>query len=351
MTADSGETTGTTSLAKRRAIGIAAWVAGFVLYSFALGLPTTDPVLAFLWLWALTYAWNSHYPLRRHLRFLRDWLPMILLLQVYNVSRGFADDGFTPHAAELIAFDAWMFGGNVPTVWLQAHLYDPNHVQWWDVLVSVVYFSHFVAALIVAVLLWLRDRPEWGRFIRRWFFLMFFGLLTYFLYPAAPPWWAAKYGMIEPIARISTRGWDLIGLHGAGNMLNQAQIGLSNPVAAMPSLHTAFALLVVAFFFPKVRKRWIPVLVLYPLAMTFTLVYSGEHWIIDVLVGWIYVGITFAVVGYAEKWWARRKERRAAAKAEPEPETEATGGDEVSSERDGSPVSAGPDHAPASPPH
>ena len=38
-------------------------------------------------------------------------------------------------------------------------------------------------------------------------------------------------------------------MHGAGNMLNAGQVG-SNPVAAMPSLHTACALFVVLFFLP-----------------------------------------------------------------------------------------------------
>jgi membrane-associated phospholipid phosphatase len=78
----------------------------------------------------------------------------------------------------------------------------------------------------------------------------------------------------------------------------------------MPSLHTAFALFVVAFFLTTTRKRWWPLLLSYPLAMTFTLVYSGEHWVIDVLVGWAYVGLTFVAVGLAERWWAARRVRR-----------------------------------------
>ena len=81
-------------------------------------------------------------------------------------------------------------------------------------------------------------------------FLSVAGLVTYFVYPAAPPWWAAKYGLLEDVARISTRGWQAIGLHGAGNVLNAGQIA-ANPVAAMPSLHTAFALFVVVFFLAR----------------------------------------------------------------------------------------------------
>ncbi|WP_245736707.1 phosphatase PAP2 family protein [Micromonospora pattaloongensis] len=287
---------------------MSVWGVAFVAGWFGIGLPT-DPLYAFVWLWTATVAWNSHRPWRTHLRFARDWLPVVLLLAAYNLSRGFADNGATPHVLELVAADRWMFGwllgGDVPTVWLQERLYDPEAVRWWDVLASWVYFSHFVVALAAAVVLWLRNRDRWAAFMRRWAFLCATGLVTYFLYPAAPPWWAAKYGLLEEVARISTRGWRAFGMHGAGNLLNAGQIA-SNPVAAMPSLHTAFALFVVVFFLGSVRRRWWPLLLAYPLAMTFTLVYAGEHYVIDVLVGWAYVGMTFLVVGLAERWWRRR---------------------------------------------
>ncbi|MCN0178357.1 phosphatase PAP2 family protein [Salinispora arenicola] len=296
---------------RRRVITMSVWGVAFVIGWLAIGLPT-DPVYAFVWMWAATIAWNSARPWRSHLRFARDWLPVVLLLVLYNLSRGFADNGAVPHAYELIVADrvmfGWATGDQVPTVWLQQHLYQPD-VRWWDVLASWVYFSHFVVALAAAAVLWLRDRRRWAAFMRRWGFLCATGLVTYFLYPAAPPWWAAQNGLLEEVARISTRGWKVFGLHGAGNLLNAGQIA-SNPVAAMPSLHTAFALFVVLFFLRATRKRWWPLLLAYPLAMTFTLVYSGEHYVIDVLVGWAYVGMTFGAVGLAERWWAARRARR-----------------------------------------
>ncbi|PZV90798.1 PAP2 superfamily protein [Micromonospora phaseoli] len=305
------EPTATPDGGRRRVIAMSVWGVAFVAGWLVIGLPT-DPVYAFFWIWAGTIAWNSARPWRSHLRFARDWVPVVLLLVAYNLSRGFAyHDGTVPHAYELILADRLMFGwamdGQVPTVWLQQHLYHPE-VRWWDVLVSWVYFSHFVAALAAAAVLWMRERSRWAAFMRRWAFLCATGLVTYFLYPAAPPWWAAQNGLIEEVARISTRGWKAFGMHGAGNLLNAGQLA-SNPVAAMPSLHTAFALFVVLFFLRGVRRRWWPLLLAYPLAMTFTLVYSGEHYVIDVLVGWAYVGMAFLVVGRAERWWARRKAR------------------------------------------
>jgi hypothetical protein len=301
-------------------IGMSIWAVAFVAFWLTIGLPT-DPVYAFVWIWAATIAWHSDRPLRTHLGFARDWAAVVLLLVAYNLSRGFADNGATPHALELVAADRAMFGwltdGEVPTVWLQRHLYHPDAIHWWDVVISWVYFSHFVTALTVAVVLWLRDRSRWAAYLRRFIFLCVAGLATYFLYPAAPPWWAAKYGLLEPVARISTRGWREMGMHGAGNLLNAGQIA-ANQVAAMPSLHAAWSLFVVLFFFPVVRRRWWPLLLLYPLAMTFTLVYSAEHYVIDMMVGWAYVGVSFLVVGLVERWTAALRSADAAGGTRPD---------------------------------
>ncbi|MGC9665701.1 phosphatase PAP2 family protein [Planosporangium sp. 12N6] len=311
--ADSG--TPRPPVGRRRLTAMAVWAVAFTAWWLLLGLPLTDPILTFGWLWAATIAWRIDRPWRIHLRFARDWCAIVVLLQVYNLSRGFADQGVVPHAMEMVAADrgmfGWLTGGSVPTLWLQRHLYDPDGIHWWDVGASWVYFSHFVVTPVVAVVLWLRDRVRWVAFVLRWILLSAAGLATYFLYPAAPPWWAGRYGLIEPVSRGSTRAWDAIGLHGAGNVINAGQYS-SNPVAAMPSLHTAFALLVVVFFLPRVRRRWWPLLLAYPLAMTFTLVYSGEHYMIDVFMGWLYVGLVYAVAALVERWWAPISRARAA---------------------------------------
>ncbi|WP_229069126.1 phosphatase PAP2 family protein [Actinoplanes sp. DH11] len=286
------------------------WTALFVVGIQFVGVPTSDPLIAFGWLWLATIAWRNDEPWRTHLRFPRDWLPICLLLAVYNMSRAWADGLAEPHVTELIAFDRWAFGwftgGLTPTEWLQQHLWQPNVVQWWEVVVSIVYFSHFLTLPTIAVVLWMRSRPRWARFMRRWFLLSVFGLITYFAYPAAPPWWADQYRGLVEATRISTNGWKAIGLEGAGNTLNALQVETANDVAAMPSLHTAFAFMAVVFFLPAVRRRWWPLLLMYPLSMTFTLVYTAEHWVIDVLVGWAYVGFVFLIGGIGERWWTRQ---------------------------------------------
>ena len=53
------------------------------------------------------------------------------------------------------------------------------------------------------------------------------------------------------------------------------------------------------------RPWWRVALMAYPVAMGFALVYTGEHYVSDVLAGWLYAGIAFAAV----TWLFRRRER------------------------------------------
>jgi membrane-associated phospholipid phosphatase len=83
--------------------------------------------------------------------------------------------------------------------------------------------------------------------------------------------------------------------------------GLSNPVAAMPSLHAAFALLITLFLWKSTRWWWRVPLAAYPLAMGFTLMYFGEHYAVDILAGWLYAVGAYLLV----ERLARRRERKA----------------------------------------
>jgi hypothetical protein len=57
-------------------------------------------------------------------------------------------------------------------------------------------------------------------------------------------------------------------------------------------------------------------LALYPLAMTYALVYTAEHYVVDILLGWLYTLIAFwAVNRLFDRLAERREEREPAAAA------------------------------------
>ena len=68
-----------------------------------------------------------------------------------------------------------------------------------------------------------------------------------------------------------------------------------NMVAAAPSLRRPVAAIAVDAC-GAVRRRWRPVLVVYPLIMAFALVYSAEHYAIDILLGWALAAIVMVAI-------------------------------------------------------
>lgn len=263
---------------------------------------------AFLWTWLAVIAWNVQAPWRSHLTFLRDWALPLGVLTFYLYSRGLADDlGLVEvHVTEPIAADRALFGGVLPTEWLQAQLCGVPCERtapraWYDVILTTVYYSHFFVAPVTAAVLWVRHRPAWARFMRRYLGLNILALVVYVLYPMSPPWLASRDGYLtEDIARITGRGWyDL----GPGNFQDTFS-AVGNPVAAMPSLHAGIAFFLVLYAFPRSRG-WLvrALLVAYPLVMAFALVYYAEHYVVDVFAGWL----AAAVVLWGCSRWERRR--------------------------------------------
>jgi len=76
----------------------------------------------------------------------------------------------------------------------------------------------------------------------------------------------------------------------------------------VPSLHAAFPLMMMLLFWHR-GWRWRIPFALYTLAMAFTLVYPGEHFAVDILVGWAYALIVYFAVS---RWWRWRAARAAA---------------------------------------
>jgi membrane-associated phospholipid phosphatase len=227
---------------------------------------------------------------RAYGRALLDWLPFTAVLIAYDYTRGVADAlGMPLHVADVAAVDRFAFG-QVPTVWMQNHFFDPGSPHWYDAVATLAYASHFLATPIMAAILWIRDRAVWMRFARRVIALAVAGLATYILFPAAPPWYAAQVGVIEPVVRASGRGWYWLHINHAGNLLDEGQRA-SNDVAAMPSLHAAYATIIALFVIHATRSRWRWLMVAYPAIMGLALVYTAEHYVIDIV-----LGVVFAVI-------------------------------------------------------
>jgi membrane-associated phospholipid phosphatase len=226
-----------------------------------------------------------------------EWLPFALILFLYDLLRGFADGLWIPtFVRPQIDADKALFAGHVPTVWLQRHLWHgPHHLQWYDYASWGVYVTHFFATLLAAGILWHVAHHLFRRYVVMVSALSLVGFLTYVLFPAAPPWWAFAHGDLGSVHRIVRPVFANVHLFHFDAVFEKGT-HYANDVAAMPSLHAAFAFLITLYFWRLVPVPLRVVLALYPLAMGFALVYTGEHYAIDVVVGWLYACGVFAAV-------------------------------------------------------
>ncbi len=225
--------------------------------------------------------------------FLFEFLPFLLLLVTYKQLRNFANE-LTPsdiNITNLIDWEMALFGGTLPGHYLQQNLWGQFYTPVLDMLANGLYLSHFMSPLVLAMLLWQRERAQYWAFAFGIVALSYAAFVTYVLFPAAPPWWSTLNGYIvdQPVSldHFVVSGEELV--NGA------------NPVAAMPSLHAAYPSYIALVSIRVWGKRALPVIML-PLGVVSATFYLGHHYVIDALAGAFYALIAFLVV-YP---WAQR---------------------------------------------
>jgi hypothetical protein len=270
------------------------------------GFLTPDVLFLALLVVAVAFGWTRDY--------VRKFAPFVLLLLSYDLLRGVAPlVGMRVHYSEMLNFDRWLGGGELPTTRLQALLYH-GHLAWYDFYFYGLYLLHFVVPLLLAVLIW-RTRPRYyWQFVWAIMALSYAAFVTFVLFPAAPPWIAAYMWQAPPMESLPNDIWAAMGVHQYPAIYAKLS---PNLVAAVPSLHAAYPLLCVMWVWKLYGRRWgIPALV-YPASIWFGVVYMGEHYVFDVLVGAVYAIEAFLLVPVAMRAVARLSARR---RAGPQPQ-------------------------------
>lgn len=171
----------------------------------------------------------------------------------------------------------------IPGEYFKAH-----HCAAADFMAGLFYLCWVPVPIAFALYLYLKKQRQWfARF--SWAFLLVnvIGFVGYYIYPAAPPWYAMNYGF-EPIlhtpGNVAGLGrWDeMTGLPVFHSLYGKN----ANVFAAVPSLHAAYMLLTTIYAVLSHQRR--PLIALFAficLGIWWTAVYSGHHYIIDVTLG------------------------------------------------------------------
>jgi len=217
--------------------------------------------------------------------FVQDWFVFISFLYLFDSLRGTiyimtCKLQLPVHALYVLDLEKSLFGG-VPSVWLQHLLLRPDPAgdfSWLERILTIFYGSHFIAFLFVGFVIWLYKSRSFPLFKTSFYLLSGIGVLFYFLVPTVPPWMASsRFELLPPLTRFN------------GMLLESVVADISNgfdtnPIAAMPSLHAAFPILSSLLLW-KLYKWKAAVFYVYTMVVLFTIVYTGDHYVVDILAG------------------------------------------------------------------
>jgi membrane-associated phospholipid phosphatase len=257
-------------------IGVIGTIACLAIFIHKPSFPTPDKIIVFLAFVFMIF--------KQALPMLKRLLPFVLIILAYESFRSVADK-LNSHVNYYLAphFDQLIFG-KLPALYLQQWFWK-GHTSWYDVVLYIPYLLFFALPLALAILVWkTRDKYYW-QVVGAYSLLFFAAFVTFLVFPAAPPWLAAQNHYIPDVIRVSSYVWASMGIHDFPSVYNHLA---ANPVAAVPSLHSACSTLFAMIIFKLYGKRWGMLSLLYPILIYIGVVYEGEHYFFDVVAGIIY---------------------------------------------------------------
>jgi membrane-associated phospholipid phosphatase len=239
-------------------------------------------------------------------RFLRVFWPFIATGALYDSLRfylGVTIAGRIHVAGPYLLDRAW-FGTGMHTI---NEVFAAHHWVVADLAAGFAYLIYVVEYLALAMLAFLAGRETRAHTFARGFLLVnAMGFVTYFVYPAAPPWYVAAHGIgpaltgTAPSPGAASRFDALLGTRVFEDLYSRSL----DVFGAIPSLHAAYPMMAAVLAF-RTRELW---WARWPTAgyaalMCFSAVYLQHHYVIDVLLGLGYgaIAVTAALA------WERRR--------------------------------------------
>jgi hypothetical protein len=146
--------------------------------------------------------------------------------------------------------------------------------------------AHFVVTLGVVGVLWWR-RPALYRPLRNSLVLInVIGFVVFWAYPLAPPRMLPAAGFVDVVA--VTHAW--------GSWQTNAVASQANELAAMPSLHMAWACWTTVALWQMLRgRRWRVAALAYPFVTALVVMATANHFLLDVIAGMATAWAAFAL--------------------------------------------------------
>lgn len=163
------------------------------------------------------------------------------------------------------------------------------------------FFGHFGGAIVLLIWLYTRHFERYGRVRRVMAVTTGAALAIHVAFPLAPPRWFPEMGFVDTLQTYGPKVYD------SGTVTATA-----NQIAAMPSLHVGWALILAWAVVTSSSRpvRWLAVV--HPMAMALAVVLTANHWWLDAAVAAALVTVAIWVDTPIQRRLERRHQRRRA---------------------------------------
>ncbi len=171
-----------------------------------------------------------------------------------------------------------------------------------DIANRTYFICQFTVSTILLLWIYARRNRRFARVRNALLAANYVTLIVLFLYPMAPPRLVPGSGFVDTLNE------------NAVNLQSSLIDALNNPYSAMPSLHASYAIVLGVAGFALVRRRWAKLLwALYPGLVAYSVIASGNHFVLDVVAGGA-VLLATPLVDWAARQIARRTGGRSTAR-------------------------------------
>jgi hypothetical protein len=191
------------------------------------------------------------------------------------------------HIADLYNFEKKLFGINVNGVLLTPNEYwKINANSTLDIIAGLFYLCWIPVPLGFGAFLFFKSRRQFLCFAMTFFVVNLLGFVVYYSFPAAPPWFIQEHGFVfNANTPGSTGGLARFDSYFNIDLFRSIYQKGSNVFAAMPSLHSAYPVVVIYYGLKNKLGFVNIILATVMVGIWLTAVYTSHHYILDVVAG------------------------------------------------------------------
>lgn len=217
-------------------------------------------------------------------RFIVGFTVFIVFWILFDSMKAFPNYRFnTVHIESIYRLEKRLFGVGGRTL---NEYWFLHRRTWLDIMAGAFYLCWIPLPLAFSGWLFYRNKEWFLRYTLTFLLVNLIGFVIYYVCPAAPPWYVQQYGFLfNPHTPGHVAGLGRFDSYFHVGVFSALYAKSSNVFAAMPSLHAAYPLTVLYYGLRWRLGRVNALFALITAGIWFAAVYTGHHYLLDVLAG------------------------------------------------------------------